>query len=243
MTPRRLFIINLWNAAANLPVPALPGWERLALVNCGMGPVPHRPTLPASGGCLIDWEPEPMPPIGDREGRRAFRREWCELLRGAAEGTVAYGVDPSVHWGPVKPQPPWNYDDATGQIAYMLRVGGRTYSWGLDYYADKVRDLWAHKALCTYRRSRLLAVQGMNETDSVQFVCGQRQAKGKDNYGDGAEVLPPEWLDAQVNALGSDMSVCVFAAASTAKGYEAAVRGLTEMVKRIDAASKVGGAA
>lgn len=242
MTPRRLFIINLWNAAANLPVPALPGWERLALVNCGMGPVPHRPTLPASGGCLIDWEPEPMPPIGDREGRRAFRREWCELLRGAAEGTVAYGVDPSVHWGATIPPPERCYDDSIGNVAFMLRVGWNRYSFGLDYYADRVKDLWSHGALCAHRRKRLRAVQEINGMDSVQFVCGQRQAKGKDNYGDGAEVLPPEWLDAQVNALGSDMSVCVFAAASTAKGYEAAVAGLRSMVERIDAAEKVGAA-
>lgn len=244
MKTRRLFILNLWDTAVNLAVPSFPGWERIALVNCGTGTAPVRPAYPTSGAYVIDWENRVnMPAVGNRPGRTAFRREWGELFRGAAEGTIGYGVDPSVHWGATIPPPAHCYDDSIGNISYVLRVQARTHSLGLDYYVDRVPDAWSHGALCAYRRSRLREVQNLNRTDSVQFVSGQEQRGAEPDYGDGAKVLSHEWMQAQVRALDFGMSVCVFAAASTPAGYDAAVAGLIEMVEKIDLAEKAGGVA
>lgn len=54
-------------------------------------------------------------------------------------------------------------------------------------------------------------------------------------------MLTPEWMQAQVRALDFGMSVCVFAAARTFRGYDAAMAGLMDMVELIDAAEKAGG--
>lgn len=210
--PRRLLCAPRYGAAANTTPLRIDGWEAVDLFNFGTG---DTPAIRGGSGLILDWEPinQPSFSAADKPRRRYFERNWATLLSTYGfPGTIAYGIDPSVHWGSRPERAADRYDAPTGTIANMLRARWGRASFGLDYYWDKIKDRANYPQFCAYRRARLHDV-GTLAAPSVQFLCGVWQIAGEDRaVGD---PLPMELMYLQVAEVNPLMGVCLFAPAST----------------------------